>query len=162
MDDYLDSAHTLEEAIKLVTEVTELHRRGEFQIQKWSCSSKEVLQKIPPELRSAEGKDLTLDEMNIERVLGLTWNPNSDTLMFKFKFHKVDPSVVSGERRPTKREVLSLIASVFDPLGLLTHFTIQGRILLQDIWRSELGWDDELTEHLSERWMTWLSHLTTI
>jgi len=89
--------------------------------------------------------------MKTERVLGLIWNPNSDTLSFNLKFHKIDPNVVLGKKRPTKRDVLGTVMSIFDPLGFISHFTIQGRIFLQSIWKSGLGWDDELMESLSRQ-----------
>ena len=48
----------------------------------------------------------------------------------------------------TKRKVLSLISSLFDPLGWLSPLIIRGRIFLQALWKSKVGWDQELPEQL--------------
>ena len=49
----------------------------------------------------------------------------------------------------TKRLMLRLVMSVFDPLGFLMPFTILFQALLQDIWQAGLGWDDELASDLN-------------
>ena len=51
----------------------------------------------------------------------------------------------------TKRNVLSKINSIFDPLGLVSPLTVKAKILMRKIWMIEpkLGWDDKLPEKLS-------------
>ena len=66
---------------------------------------------------------------------------------------------MSGEKKQTKRKVLKLIMSVFNPLGLLAVMTIRGKILMQDIWRSGLDWDTLLPEDLTKKWTTLLEDL---
>ncbi|XP_070854695.1 uncharacterized protein [Drosophila suzukii] len=56
---------------------------------------------------------------------------------------------------PTKREVLQVLMSIFDPLGLLSCHTIGLKILLLKIWRSNISWDQELPESLLEDWNQW-------
>ncbi len=69
--------------------------------------------------------------------------------------------MLNDERRPTKREILSLLMTVLEPLGLVTHFTTKLKIL-QDVWRTKIGWDDELPIQFTERWSTWLEELRRI
>lgn len=47
MDDYLDSMGRVEEAVNLIIDVEEIHRRGYFEIRNWISNSKEVLKHIP-------------------------------------------------------------------------------------------------------------------
>ncbi|CAG7786855.1 unnamed protein product, partial [Allacma fusca] len=120
----------------------------------------EVLAKISPDLRAKEYVDLTaMAENPVQRVLGLIWNPSTDEFKFKLNFHKVPEDVVDGVKLPTKRQVLSLMMSIFDPLGFIAHLVIKVKILFQFIWRSGLGWDDSLTQALGERWRKWLKLL---
>ena len=49
--------------------------------------------------------------------------------------------------------------SVFDPLGFLTPFTIQARILMQDVWSSGIKWDEKLLNDESYRCFEWLKDL---
>ena len=48
----------------------------------------------------------------------------------------------------TKQKVLSLISSLFGPLGWLNPLSIRGRIFLPTLWKNKMGWDQELPEHL--------------
>ena len=54
-----------------------------------------------------------------------------------FTYHMKQP------RQPmTRRRMLGAASSVFDPLSLVTPFTIQGKMLIQDLAREESGWDE--------------------
>src|SRR5665811_2258443 len=96
------------------------------------------------------------------RVLGLLWDPVEDNFKFYTNFHKVPKEIASGEMRPTKRQTLKLVMSVFDPLGFLAPLIIKAKILLQEIWRSKIGWDDEIPEHLYQKWKMWILELQGI
>lgn len=52
--------------------------------------------------------------------------------------------VVNDPVVPAKREVLQVLLSIFDPLGLNNCLAIGLKILLQDICRFEIGWDELL------------------
>ena len=52
--------------------------------------------------------------------------------------HMLSPKVV------TKQEILWFVLQLFDPLGYMLPVAIKSRIFLQDIWRTQLGWDDIL------------------
>jgi hypothetical protein len=84
---------------------------------------------------------------------------STDSFTFTRHFVNVSEEIVSGAKRPTKREILSLLMSIFDPMGFISHFTIKAKILLQDIWRCEIGWDDELPTQFLEKWNNWIQEL---
>ncbi|XP_062711400.1 uncharacterized protein LOC134289520 [Aedes albopictus] len=52
--------------------------------------------------------------------------------------------------------------SQFGPLGLLSHFLIHGRIIIQDIWRTKAGWDDSVDEQILKRWCLWTAKFTEL
>jgi len=164
VDDYPDSTPTEEEAIQLIKDVITVQREGGFVMCSWISNSRIVMESIPPELRAKYLKDLNFEnsDIPIERVLGLWWNPEEDHLTFKLRFHKIRPDILSGNQVPTKREVLKLVMSVYDPLGFLCHLIIKARILQQEIWRSGLSWDEELNAELFQKWRSWLEELQGI
>ncbi|XP_070854178.1 uncharacterized protein [Drosophila suzukii] len=74
-------------------------------------------------------------------------------------------NVLSEEALPTKREVLQVLMSIFDPLGFLSCYTIGLKMLLQEIWRTGIGWDDNLPGPQLSFWTKWkdlLPQATTI
>ena len=103
MDDYIDSLNTVDDAIRLMQEVTTVHAKGGFLICNWLSNAEEFLNALPPDMRKQGGADKPL--CSSERILGLTWSPADDVFKFAFKFHKVDPGIVSGTKTPTKREI---------------------------------------------------------
>jgi len=164
VDDYLDSTHTENKAKKSIAEVIDLYARGGFEIRNWTCSSKEVLKSIPANLRASD-EDILLQEdsfLPTERILGLKWNPNMDIFFFTLNFHRVPDDVKSGQKSPTKREVLKLVMSLYDPLGFIANYTVAGKIFIQDVWRSGIGWDDEISHTLVEKWRLWISRLVDV
>ncbi|XP_045483320.1 uncharacterized protein LOC123688722 [Harmonia axyridis] len=49
--------------------------------------------------------------------------------------------------------------SIFDPIGFLAPLIIKARILMQNIWRSNVDWDSEIPETLLPAWQNWLHEL---
>lgn len=160
MDDYLDSAQTIDDAVKIIQDVIYVHKLGGFQITNFICSSDEVIDKIPVEHRR-QNQDVLLGgiENNCERILGVWWQPTMDILTFKINFDKVDSDILTGRRNPTKRDILKLVMSIFDPLGMAANIVIKGKILLQNIWRSGVSWDDVLPHELLNSWNNFTTHL---
>lgn len=116
----------------------ELLKAGGFKLQKWSANSEEILQNLST---LASTRELQSEA----RTLGLTWHPASDA--FKFHVSRSDPII-----KFTKRAILSRVAQLFDPLGWLSPVTIIGKIFIQNLWRSNLGWDDTLPPTLIQQW----------
>ena len=163
VDDYLDSYDTWEEGCNVIESIIEVHRKGGFKICNWMGNCKEILQRVPVEQRASSTKDLSPNsELPAGKVLGLWWNPEEDEFTWKLTFNRVKPEVVNGSEVPTKRDVLKLVMSLFDPLGFLSLFTIKAKILLQEIWRSGIGWDDQIPQLLHEKWKNWLNELSGI
>ncbi|XP_063533651.1 uncharacterized protein LOC134743949 [Cydia strobilella] len=161
VDDYIHSIETIDEAINTVDDVLRIHASGGFNMRNLMSNSKELLRHLPEDKLAPGGVKFLADnkEEQLERVLGVNWDPEADTFAFSMKFHSVSQDLQSGTKRPSKREVLRLIMSVFDPLGFLLPTTIKGRLILQDVWRDAIGWDDEIGSSHYDRWKTWLNKL---
>ncbi|KAK5847426.1 hypothetical protein PBY51_016551 [Eleginops maclovinus] len=70
--------------------------------------------------------------------------------------------VTTNEKPFTKRGVLSVINSLFDPLGFAVPVSIEGRVILRDISSDVCDWDEQLPEEkqgMWERWKDSLKHL---
>jgi hypothetical protein len=98
-------------------------------------------------------KNLDLSNSPIERALGVRWNVTSDTFGYK---------IIIKERPATRRGLLSIVSSIYDPLGFLAPFILVAKILLQDLCRSKLGWDDKIPEEALQRWQSLLAMLPNL
>ncbi|XP_058447479.1 uncharacterized protein LOC131427913 [Malaya genurostris] len=52
--------------------------------------------------------------------------------------------------------------TVFDPLGLISCYTVHGKILIQDIWRAGTAWDEEISDNLKSKWQRWVKVMQSL
>ena len=71
VDDFLKSLKISQEAKTMVKESTDFLSRGRFRLTKWISNDRKVLESIPQSERAASGVDLALDEIPVERTLGI-------------------------------------------------------------------------------------------
>ncbi|XP_053699089.1 uncharacterized protein LOC128746063 [Sabethes cyaneus] len=159
VDDMLSSVETEEEAIQLAKDVRHVHAEAGFEIRNWLLNSNRVLQQL--EANPGE-KSLNLSsEMATKKVLGLWWCTATDTFTFKIS-PRINAELLQGGIVPTKRQILSTLMTIFDPLGLLAHFLMFLKILQQEIWRSGVSWDEPIKNEQFEKWQTWLHVLPQV
>ncbi|XP_054085566.1 uncharacterized protein LOC128921580 [Zeugodacus cucurbitae] len=160
VDDFVDSFANVEEATKVANEVKNIHKKAGFELRNFSSNSIEA--KIA--LNGCNSKEVTnsLVTLAVERVLGMYWQPSNDVFIYTLKFHNADPDVISGHRRPTKRELLSIVMSVFDPLGFLSKFMVNAKLLVRETWRYDLRWDESLPEPIYQEWDKWRRQLKNV
>jgi hypothetical protein len=58
-----------------------------------------------------------------------------------------------------KRELLSDLNKVFDPLGFLGPVLIIGKIFLQQLWQLKINWNEKLGAEIQEKWKNYYSGL---
>lgn len=145
VDDGLTSVPSIEEAKKLIVEAQDLCKRGGLRLHKFNSNEREVLDSVDPSERAVttEPLNLGLNATPAERALGIQWSLEHDTFSFN----------VDLQNKPsTRRGILSVIASLYDPLGFVAPFTLSGKCILQELCRRGIGWDDPLPEDLRPRW----------
>lgn len=87
------------------------------------------------------------------KALGLKWNVSADSFSFGIDV-KDAPS--------TRREILSLASSLYDPLGLIAPVTLVPKLILQDLCRKEIGWDDEIPNEKKLQIRKWTEALPSL
>lgn len=137
VDDCLQFVASAQEAIKLARDLRVACAQGGFTLNKWVSNSNEVLETIPEIHRASHAKQL--------RVLGIQWNIQKDTFQVTVK-----------SKVPTRRNILSVVSSIYDPLGVLSPFTLKAKQILQKLCRDEYGWDDCIPNEMSGPWKRWL------
>ncbi|XP_018405050.1 PREDICTED: uncharacterized protein LOC108781534, partial [Cyphomyrmex costatus] len=125
VDDLFGGADSIEQAQEVVSQLNQLCMAGGFKLKKWSFNHSEILVSIPKD-EQISCLTIGLDNDTIIHTLGLQWLPSSD--MFQFTFNYETTAEV------TKRNALSTIARIFDPLGLLSPIIIVAKIFIQELW----------------------------
>jgi hypothetical protein len=62
----------------------------------------------------------------------------------------------------TKRNILSTICQIFDPLGLITPVIVSAKVLLQTLWTRNLDWDQAVPSDIKSRWLEIINGFNTV
>ncbi|GFX91141.1 uncharacterized protein TNCV_4857301 [Trichonephila clavipes] len=146
MDDVLCGAATLEEAIVLRQQLKGILKRAGMELHKL-CANHEKLSPGPEQ-------NYNFATLTETKTLGVSWKPNLDCFLIKVK--------VCLDSSYTKRDVLSTIAKIFDPVGLMAPVISKAKIFLQRLWRSKLEWNDLLPAEEYREWQQFLVSLENI
>lgn len=129
VDDLLSGSNDLNEAKKLTIDLTNMLERGGFTLHKWCSNAIEIISHVPIELREKINSSQYSSNESI-KTLGLLWQPVEDQFSFTVN--------VEQDLKPiTKRFVVSAIAKLFDPLGLLSPIMIAFKTFVQQLWRTQ-------------------------
>ena len=96
-------------------------------------------------------QDLCLEEGTADNNftvndLGLHWNTITDTLAL------IPKQISSTTCLATKREMLQNSSKIYDSVGMLSPVTVRAKMLMQDLWQRNAGWDEPLPQNLREDW----------
>lgn len=145
IDNGLYGSNSIEEATEMVKQLVALTREVHLELHKWCANEPGMLTGIPSEQQEAMSIDESEGECGI-KTLGMLWYPKNDVYRFVVSLGPIETAV-------TKRIVLSELARIFDPLGLLNPVTVRIKIFLQKLWALKYDWDQELSDELSKNWM---------
>ena len=62
----------------------------------------------------------------------------------------------------TKRMMLKSLASIYDPLGIISPILIEGKQIYRQAVDEKLGWDQEISDEVREKWNRWLKGLKSV
>ncbi|GFW32946.1 integrase catalytic domain-containing protein [Trichonephila clavipes] len=116
-------------------------------LHKW-CSNKAP---------STELQEFSLDRSSEEvmvKTLGMLWDSSGDYFTYKV--------TTSTDCNYTKRDVLSQIARIYDPLGLLGPVIAKAKIFMQQLWLLKLDWNETLPPDVSTQWRNFIQTLKDI
>ena len=155
VDDGITSVNTVDEAVNLITEATSICSSANLRLHKFVSNSREVLATMPSSeiAKEMQGIDLFCDSLPTERTLGLEWSVQTDTIEFKNNMKLT---------APTRRGILSVVSQLYDPLGLLSPFTLKGKRVSQKACQEKGEWDAEVSSALQQEWNDWVNELDNL
>lgn len=149
MDDLVYSACSEDTAKQLSLDLIKMFKSGDFELVKWASNSPTLLNSLPDSHR----KSLEFDVENFSKVLGLSWNPCDDNFFFT-------SSQIA--EKCTKRNILSVVARLFDVLGLVAPVILYAKLLIKELWLCNSGWDDLAPESIVTRFSALAQEFTLL
>jgi hypothetical protein len=89
----------------------------------------------------------------MQRALGVQWCIETDQLQF---------NIAEINKKATRRNILSVMSSIYDPFGPTSPFVLRAKMILQELCRQKIGWDDPLPQRQEEEWNKWLLMISQI
>jgi len=140
-------AHKLEDALKL----------SGFELGKWMSNCADLLAEWPLDSRAQAVKDLgkaVSGPLPTVKALGVVWDCESDS--YRFESRKMQAAVTDVA------SVLSVLASIFDPLGIVAPYVLMGKHLFQKIWYATKDWKAAVPAELKKQWDSWMLGLPEV
>ena len=139
VDDLISGKPTVSKAKQLKEKAIEIFKDATFRIHRWHSNEPELEDLLKPtseEVTYAKQQFAPVNEGECS-LLGLPWDKSADT-----------SSVVIPTKaaETTKRGTLQKHAKIYDPLGLVSPITLQGKLIYREICLRKIGWDTELDE----------------
>ncbi|XP_033102415.1 uncharacterized protein LOC117105399 [Anneissia japonica] len=145
VDDGLQSVETADEAIDLIQRTVAMLKEGGFKLHEFLSNSKQVLKALPDDCIASN-----VSQKDLKRTLGILWDPTLDVFTFEGNMK---------ENPPTRRGILSTVSAVFDPLGLIGPYILQGKRILQNVCAEGKDWDEPLNDDTIQHWIAWKEEL---
>ena len=152
VDNFFQAFDDENTAIETVEKMRSICQKGGWRLNQWIGNNKDVIATIPESERdkSIAPLDLYKEQLPMERTLGVMWCMETDAFTFR---------VAVKDRPITRRGMLSLVLSVYDPHGFVAPYILQAKILMQEMCARKMAWDDVMCASELARWDTWLADL---
>ncbi|XP_076233347.1 uncharacterized protein LOC143178507 [Calliopsis andreniformis] len=147
VDDLLTGAETLKEARHIQAQISELLTRGGLNIRQWASNEPNLLTGI----NKNQIHPKIFGDTAVMKTLGLSWDARNDTIRYTVE--------LPISNKVSKRTILSTIAKIFDPLGILGPVTIVAKLLMQRLWQLKVDWDESLPANIHTEWTTYAAQL---
>ncbi|XP_058448917.1 uncharacterized protein LOC131428875 [Malaya genurostris] len=144
MDDFLSGAESIAKAKQLRKETQSLMAEGGFELRKWSSNCSEVLADLPAQVLG-ERSILHFDSEARVKTLGVVWETDTDQLCIEVRTTEVDDHW-------TKRKIFSVIAQLYDPLGIVSPVISWAKIRMQHLWLVNVDWDEPVPQEIEAKW----------
>ena len=178
VDDLNCGVNSVEDGVNFYEKLKSILLEANFNLRKWHTNSVELCKMIYEKEKQTKGipickenfieresilkNDCTVTEnsdfvakennfdgeMKGEKILGIRWEEHKDVLIIDLK-ELLDGALCYV---PTKRNILRVIAGVYDPIGFIQPLVVKFKILFQEICLANVGWDDNIPENLEKKW----------
>ncbi|XP_066582127.1 uncharacterized protein [Prorops nasuta] len=152
VDDLLTGADSIDEIVQLRDELIALLKMGGFRIRKWSSNHPKIIEFPNERMNDIE---FLRDDSTIKKTLGVLWDATNDQYLYTV-------NAIDLSQRITKRTILSEIAKIFDPMGLMGPIIFEAKVLMQECRKSKVSWDESVNMLLFNKWTIFAEQLNVL
>lgn len=156
VDDIVDSVEDKSTAVKLASDTDTILGKAGFKTKGWLLSGEsEVLTDLRMVSNQAPNPSTT-------KVLGVEWVSASDEITYSMDQQTQLFTEVMVTDRLTRRRALERVMKIYDPLGILSPFTLRAKIYLRETWSEKLGWDEVMSTDLQMKWKLFFDQMENV
>lgn len=166
VDDIVISSLNKSDLINLILETRKVLQRGGFNFLKINSNDGSVLIAVRDQLSPEDlSQEKLFSKEKQEKLLGYELNFDSDLISLAIDFPKMEDYKNDKSAYPTKRQLLKILMSIFDPLGLFQFVISKIKIIYHRACRDKLDWDEKLRGEDLQLWnkcVDWLREATQL
>lgn len=152
VDDFIYGDNDMSKLVDICRGVINQLESGQLSLRKWNSNNSSIIQQLIGE--NSKDELLNLSNHEYSKTLGLLWGCKEDVLLFSAN--------IKQHEHITKRTILSTMAQIFDPLGLINPCILQAKIILQKLWSLKITWDENVSSEIQASWCNFIKTLADI
>lgn len=177
VDDLSTGTNDIEEGYEIYKQSKQCLAQGGFNLRKWASNSGDLMKLIKEDCESVRGSEdqsttgsegiivedtsyakIMLGDLNVDmnkehKVLGMNWDCELDTFIFKLN----DIVELARSLPATKRNLIRIYSKLFDPLGILSPMFAELKMLFQELCAMKIEWDEPMPTDKERVWNRWLT-----
>ena len=138
----MSGKETVEQVREKKSTFTEIFSKATFTLHKWNSNEQEL--EVEETQKSEDNLSFAKQQLGVINgecgLLGLKWNKETD---------EIGVTYPSEAAQPSRRGILGKIAKIYDPLGLVSPTTLEGKMLYRETCDGKYAWDTPLPEAFS-------------
>ena len=137
VDNLISGTDTTQNAINYYQETKQIFNEASMNIREWASNDSEVMKNIRDEDKCRN---------KVVKVLGMIWKTRED---------KISLATMKSEKEGdnlTKRVMLQRIAPVYDPIGFFVPVMIRFKVIIQELWKNKIEWDEVVKHEFAKKW----------
>ncbi len=157
IDDYYDGGEETDEVVSQFVDVRDALQQPSLHLSKVMSNSKEILAKFPDEEKAPKFHDIDAKDnqsLPSTKALAVRWDCEEDVFCFSTRAEEKKPNHVG--------DLLSQLASTYDPLQTVGPYLMTGKLLLQQFWQDKEDWKKLFDKEQQQRWLEWMTGLHDI
>ena len=150
VDDQTSGHPTRESALNSVRQIQSIFTEAGMSMVKIISNNLDLRKEVSGDANLEGIMSSLMNQKGETKLLGQGWDPLSDDLQYNADIFVAAANKIKGY--PTKRQLLSISALLFDPMGLLAPIVLIAKKMFQELWKKNVGWDDRVTDEIGVQW----------